>query len=224
MEKENCCICGKPNSAHYRNIDNGLICNNCYRYLNKEICIDCGKLRPVSSRVDGKSVCKNCWSQRTKKICSGCNKLQVISFRAGDGSPLCSNCHRKQITGLCPECNKIKRLTSRNKDKELICGNCWTWGNIDTLYRRCKENGKSRNLTFLLTKEEFLNIINQNCHYCGGNYRVGIDRKDNKVGYELANCLPCCGVCNIMKGKMDYDSFIRQVSLITKNLVVNEKK
>ena len=35
----------------------------------------------------------------------------------------------------------------------------------------------------------------------------GIDRFDNTIGYELHNCVPCCGFCNFAKGKHTYQEF-----------------
>lgn len=36
----------------------------------------------------------------------------------------------------------------------------------------------------------------------------GIDRVDNKEGYEVSNCLPCCSICNYLKCDMTYKDFI----------------
>jgi hypothetical protein len=82
---------------------------------------------------------------------------------------------------------------------------------------------RSRGLEFSLSKEEFLKLTKEACHYCGvsanqvwkGTSRVcspyvynGIDRKDNKQGYTLNNCVACCKVCNIAKGAMSLDAFL----------------
>lgn len=81
---------------------------------------------------------------------------------------------------------------------------------------------------FSLTREEFVALAVQDCHYCGAapsqvtnrqhfNGRFiynGIDRKDSTLGYVPDNCLPCCGRCNTMKSDIPYAEFLRHVSAI----------
>lgn len=43
----------------------------------------------------------------------------------------------------------------------------------------------------------------------------GIDRVDNNVGYTIDNCVPCCSICNRMKGDMSTDDFLAHVKRIT---------
>jgi hypothetical protein len=37
---------------------------------------------------------------------------------------------------------------------------------------------------------------------------VGIDRRQNAVGYHLLNCVPCCTSCNLMKRNTSEQAFI----------------
>jgi len=80
---------------------------------------------------------------------------------------------------------------------------------------------------FSLTDEEFFNITQKTCSYCGTspNYIIrtvssrktgrkefkynGIDRKDSSKGYTLENCVPCCVVCNRIKSNHSLD-FLHQ--------------
>jgi hypothetical protein len=93
--------------------------------------------------------------------------------------------------------------------------------------QRAKRHKKE--LAFELTKEEFKNIITQQCHYCGcegsegflpkpntnGIFKSnGIDRIDSSLGYVSANCVPCCTICNKMKLDLSYDEFINHVKRI----------
>jgi hypothetical protein len=92
----------------------------------------------------------------------------------------------------------------------------------NTLYSQYKYNSKQRGLEFLLTKEEFLLLVSQNCFYCGGKPATrrphpvypfiynGIDRKNNLKGYTKENSAPCCGRCNFMKVKLSSEDFIKQ--------------
>lgn len=82
-------------------------------------------------------------------------------------------------------------------------------------------NASRRGIAWKLTRDEFKEIIEQSCHYCGvppsaftdknaiGTLLCnGVDRKDNSIGYTKANSLPCCSVCNRCKSTMPYEEFI----------------
>lgn len=72
---------------------------------------------------------------------------------------------------------------------------------------------KTLNREFTLTFDQFKEITQQKCTYCGvlsahksksrtGVYHYnGIDRKDNSIGYTYENSLPCCAICNSVKGQ-----------------------
>lgn len=90
------------------------------------------------------------------------------------------------------------------------------------LYIAYKHDAKKRDLDFILSKEEFKLLTSDNCFYCGiepkqimraknnnGDYIYnGIDRKNNKEGYTLENCLPCCGNCNRAKRALSFEDFL----------------
>lgn len=91
---------------------------------------------------------------------------------------------------------------------------------------------------FLLTKEEFAQLLKSNCFYCdiepkqellipakgygmhGSNDKIkflynGIDRKNNLVGYTTENCVACCKNCNRAKGAMSFDDFRNWASMFS---------
>lgn len=80
-------------------------------------------------------------------------------------------------------------------------------------YARCFHDAKRRNKFWALSKEQFFRIATQPCHYCGERYSAraraasgdwlynGLDRKNNKRGYEAWNVVPCCFRCNSIKGE-----------------------
>ena len=62
---------------------------------------------------------------------------------------------------------------------------------------------KRRELSCLLTEEQYTELINKPCDYCDNQLAsstdstgVGLDRLDNSKGYELDNIVPCCVICN----------------------------
>jgi hypothetical protein len=99
---------------------------------------------------------------------------------------------------------------------------------LNGIYNSYKQRTRKRGIPFLLSKEEFTSLINQNCAYCGalpsnvfkgkglhGDYIYsGIDRVDNSHGYTEDNCVPCCKLCNAMKEKLAASEFLAQVKRI----------
>lgn len=85
--------------------------------------------------------------------------------------------------------------------------------NFNRLYGQYRKRARAHNFEFSLTKEEFRNLNQKECFYCGkkpsqvfynkgsnGDYVYnGIDRVDSKKGYVLDNCVPCCSKCNYGK-------------------------
>jgi len=90
---------------------------------------------------------------------------------------------------------------------------------ISAKYGRYKYGANKRGYEFQITKEEFSSIISMKCHYCGTCDSIGIDRKDNSVGYKMTNCLPCCFSCNKFKRSMSYEYFIEKCKSISSFVV-----
>lgn len=145
---------------------------------------------------------------------------------------------------LC-DCGSTTIVTASNlRGNTKSCGclkkeNISTYNPTDkTLLHRLKyiyeRNAKRKNIEFNLTEEEFKNIIYQNCFYCkitpykvysrkdnkNNNYILfnGIDRKNNLLGYNINNCVPCCEVCNRAKSDMKYDDFISYINRFKKRI------
>jgi len=91
------------------------------------------------------------------------------------------------------------------------------------LFNNYRFVAKSRNLCFELTKDYFRSLTDSPCDYCGrlpSQVRIvvrkngahvynGVDRIDNSVGYAVGNCVPCCKICNWMKGTKTRDEFLQ---------------
>lgn len=72
-----------------------------------------------------------------------------------------------------------------------------------------------------LTLEYYKKLVTGVCHYCGnppnqllhgaasdGLLRNGIDRVNNKKGYEMGNCVSCCILCNRDKRAQPIEVFV----------------
>lgn len=73
-----------------------------------------------------------------------------------------------------------------------------------------------RGIEFKVTIDEYLLLHGKPCHYCGIS-SIGLDRIDSAICYRLDNVVPCCTVCNMMKGTLERDAFITHCKRITNN-------
>lgn len=89
-------------------------------------------------------------------------------------------------------------------------------------YRQYKHGASRRALIWDLTVQEFASFWHADCHYCGEQIDgVGIDRKDNKLGYTTDNAVPCCITCNEMKLDHAPDDWIAHMRKIINHLGVS---
>ena len=90
-----------------------------------------------------------------------------------------------------------------------------------------EKGAQERGSTWSLTDAEVTALANSDCHYCGASPQLrlcparnvkaqlnGIDRKDNRQGYELENVVPCCSICNRAKSAMSYEEFVAYINRI----------
>jgi hypothetical protein len=80
-------------------------------------------------------------------------------------------------------------------------------------YAIYRAGAKKRSILFELSIEEFKQLIQGACVYCGGP-GYGVDREDSAKAYVLGNVVPCCSDCNWMKQSLDKNEFIRRCILI----------
>lgn len=91
---------------------------------------------------------------------------------------------------------------------------------IDEQYGVCKSTARSKDLDFELPFELYHTIVTSPCYYCGIIQEKGfngIDRPDSTKGYVPNNVLPCCQMCNFMKGSDSPNTFIHHVEHILTN-------
>jgi hypothetical protein len=125
---------------------------------------------------------------------------------------------RRGTSNQCINCRRISQAKSLKRE-----GSAW-----NTFYYRYQTNAKNRFLDFALSKEEFKNICQKPCWYCGieseirvfSNSQIlfanGVDRIDSSMSYKIDNCVPCCSICNKMKLNYSQDEFLAIVSRIAK--------
>ena len=104
-------------------------------------------------------------------------------------------------------------------------------------YNAYQRGAQNRHLSFQLSLSEFKRLTQSCCHYCGiqpqtifpkgsnngklnGNIIVnGIDRKDNALGYQIDNCVPCCHQCNFAKRKQSYKDFLQWIERLKQHSI-----
>lgn len=81
-------------------------------------------------------------------------------------------------------------------------------------FSQYRHDAERRDYEFCLTYEQFIELLDKECHYCSTTPSRGIDRVNNKQGYIIENCVPCCGKCNIMKRDSSLEEFYSHIEKI----------
>lgn len=133
----------------------------------------------------------------------------------------CRKYYKRKLEKIKSNPEKYKEFLRKQKEwyKKYISKNGY-FRKPNVRFQKYKSNAYRKNLEFSLSKEEFGNLLNGNCCYCGTNEKIGIDRIDNTLGYIIGNCVSCCSLCNKMKTNLNREVFLEQCKKIT-NLVNN---
>jgi hypothetical protein len=154
---------------------------------------------------------------KLKCMCHACNEETIM-----DGGLIC-----KMNSCGCQRHNSKtwKRVGAKKMPWQLASGVA-ARNNVLFSYKR---GAKERQLSFLLTENEFDILIVGECFYCGksktnvkkglgktsGDFvYTGIDRINSQMGYTTENSVSCCWRCNSMKNDLDKDKFLEHVNNI----------
>src|SRR3990167_3074605 len=156
------------------------------------------------------------WEKPLKRYVCQCDCGQIRNLRSGD-----IKLGKSKSCG----CYNIEKVVERSS-KPLYTAMYYQ------VYRNYEQQAQLRKYSFSINLEEFIKIVDRNCHYCNSepsntfrghrrkfkevqNFRYnGIDRKDNNIGYELYNCVPCCQRCNFAKKNFDYLNWIEWIKKV----------
>ena len=162
-------------------------------------CYYCGKLADNTIELHGIDRMDNTIGYTSKNSVAACKMCNMLKHEHSveDFLKICEHIitHLKIVGGsLYPECFK-----------DCASGD----------YETCKKSAELRNKTFVLSDDDFYQIVENDCYLCGKQnaetHNNGIDRLNNDVGYECDNCNACCGTCNIMKKNYKLDDFVDQL-------------
>lgn len=102
------------------------------------------------------------------------------------------------------------------------------------LFNQYKSRARRTGKSWGLSQEEFVLITSSSCTYCGvepsqtflpnrnthGAYVYnGIDRRDNRRGYEPDNSVACCYTCNVAKATMTVEQFVSWIRRVYEKIV-----
>ena len=130
-------------------------------------------------------------------------------------------------------CLRIERIKEANtgprKDASAIA--------LKRLHSIKRRYARNKDLEFSLTLEEFSDLSQQDCFYCGispsnqfNEYKAtrenpfeysGIDRFNNTEGYTISNSVACCKVCNLAKRDMTIEDFVAWVDRVHSTFFLN---
>lgn len=155
---------------------------------------------------------------------------RVANNKWGETRWLCKcECGKEKVTvgyslqgGFTKSCGCLRREVTRNR-RRLSSG----LSNMRAMIGSYKASAKERKLEYNLTEEQFAELTQQDCYYCGakpnniandeGNYGSytysGLDRIDNNKGYVIDNVVPCCKRCNYAKSSLtlqEYKDWIKR--------------
>lgn len=106
-----------------------------------------------------------------------------------------------------------------------------TASSFNDLINVYKRRSSKKRRKFTLSRKQFRNLTQMDCHYCGSapnrqhkikNARVGfiyngIDRVDSNKGYTPKNSVPCCYDCNRTKSDLSHAAFLSYLARLVAN-------
>lgn len=169
-----------------------------YREKNRERRLERGR---EMDRSEGRKQKKQEWRENNRVKVNGYTKKFLDKKRAEGGQGFRDR-EAERLRGYRKTEDYADYIDERKGDEN------YQWSVI-------KFQAKQRGKDFLLTKEEFLQMFQTPCFFCGEPLARGVDRKDNDLGYSNENCVSCCATCNLMKGVHSDGHFLQLCSHLT---------
>lgn len=135
------------------------------------------------------------------------NKLEIV----GNKEQVCINCGKsyyqfitshKKPSMICKGCHDYNVLQDSKRLDRIRNYQGEQFRNMEAYFNSYKTKSPNREFSFNIELDDFKTLVLSECYYC--HYQkedevIGVDRVDNKLGYEKENCVPCCKLCNMMK-------------------------
>jgi hypothetical protein len=172
-----------------------------------------------------------------KAPCHYCGIIQERGFNGVDRVNSEVGYVTDNCVSACSMCNYMKASLSENaflgRVEHILTYNGRITGRLfpemfpdytAASYIEYKNRASKKNLEFILSHDEYLFMITQDCYLCGkksnSHHLNGIDRIDNNKGYTLDNVNSCCANCNYMKKNyMLEDVFNKFMDIYSFNII-----
>ena len=163
-----------------------------------------------------------CLIKKGIRKCQSCGQIFPLSEKyfyknrcsVGGVRYECIQCHKKNLKHyyhLNKEKRKIYYLNNREK---ILEHERLYHGTPRSKFEHYQLGAQRRKIEWDLSFEKFKKFWQKPCYYCGSQIEtIGLDRKNNNEGYNIDNIVPCCQICNILKGQQ---SSIRWIELCKK--------
>lgn len=168
-----------------------------------------------------------------KSNCTYCNYLSIDTLNGLDRLDSNKSYELTNVVSCCKLCNFMKGSLDANTFIKRCKHISYVHGGVGEINENIWKNSKSvsyksyesraikKNLEFALTKDQFIELINNDCYYCkrktNENNINGVDRKDN----IFENCISCCSECNQMKNILSDIDFINKCKDVSNYCIDN---
>ncbi len=182
----------------------------------------------------------NCWTHKTKqcKVWQNNNKNYTSVFIPGTHTKLSAIMSASYASGCSievrmhgggsPEDSAAQISAQPAPVMPIVCLPSTyrellrRWSNFNSQARR---RNKGRGIAVTMRRCTYLSLITQPCAYCGarplpGQF-VGVDRLRSDGIYSPENSVPCCKVCNFMKGSLSVPQFFSHLKAIAAHQKLN---
>lgn len=164
--------------------------------LRQKPCHYCKKKLPdTGTCMDRKDCCQHYTTENTVPCCHECNEIKHDELT------------EEEMLAVAAALNKF-RLDNELPVVKIVLAMSKSSGNPISVKKRfslLRLHAEARGIAVEFTLESYAKFIAHPCLYCSGpisDYGYGLDRDENSARvYSFINCVPCCGVCNKIKGK-----------------------
>ncbi len=127
---------------------------------------------------------------------------------------------------LCMVCKKSHKKSNRVwftlfLRTSKISLSCTTVNHLQSIFSKNKCGALKRKLDWDLSYENWQQLTDQPCSYCGSSSskrRTGLDRMNNKKGYYLENVTPACWECNRAKNTRTVEEYVRHCFQVSQHM------
>lgn len=175
--------------------------------------------------------CAYCGS-KPSNFCKSFNKINPVHFYYSGLDRVNNDIghYLNNVVPCCIICNRAKAdrtlmdffiWTKNVYKRELLKVNILNIEKFNSL-----KKDYNRNYTDGLSFQEFVNLSQMDCHYCGAKPLCikedikwnGVDRIDSNLDHKINNCVSCCKYCNFAKNNLDINDFYNHINKIKLHL------